>query len=488
MTDINQINCTNLFGEDKISSKRLETLQSGRWQFFPTPEILAEKKQIREQTIEFLKNAIRDRYSEYCLNEQEVHDALKQAFFNAGVSMSNTRLTGNAARKVFDQIDSVITGFNNESLLPGLQNHQATGPDDLRAAFAYLLTDQGLSSELISWDNFKAIFFNPNPKMMQRARGEIQDILHELFQQTNGISHERSKMLETLIGNVLSFYAYMDPQSGETLTIPQKINGEWQEVQYDVERLQLTPDYLGSPIYAFGLTTTNEDANPLLIYKGTTYPTDHGAFLSIMTDMNPFGSVGGYVYHFGKETINRFIDDAIAGDKKVKVQGQSLGGAMTLQTVLNRPEAIERADAYVPPAMLAGTCKSYNKRFDELGEANMPTVNVWRQENDPVSAVGQCWAKGWKVHSTHAKKENWLVSHMKAFTGQKRVMVLKVDPVRDMNSIPRKIFTFLHLALSIPLFVINAVIMTIWVIANKIFEAISALCKRNNHPVVEENV
>ena len=47
--------------------------------------------------------------------------------------------------------------------------------------------------------------------------------------------------------------------------------------KFKIEKIKLTPETLGSPIYALGLKPITPHGVPILIFKGTTFPQDNGS-------------------------------------------------------------------------------------------------------------------------------------------------------------------------------------------------------------------
>ncbi len=77
---------------------------------------------------------------------------------------------------------------------------------------------------------------------------------------------------------------------------------------------------------AFGLIPNERSSPPLLLFKGTTYPTDDGCMLGLLTDLNPFASVGKYAFKIGKNKISKWLENHTS-QSRARIYGKSLGSA-----------------------------------------------------------------------------------------------------------------------------------------------------------------
>jgi hypothetical protein len=135
----------------------------------------------------------------------------------------------------------------------------------------------------------KAVVWKKNPELLKEGRDLLSSIFEGMMDNVDNLSKKESFHQEMIIGDLLSLYPFLGPKSGEEIHVPVRVNGSWQLVPYESEVIELTPKWMGSPLVAVGLIPKNRDEGhpPLLLFKGTTYPTDDGFSLSLITDLTP---------------------------------------------------------------------------------------------------------------------------------------------------------------------------------------------------------
>lgn len=329
-----------------------------------------------------------------------------------------------------------------------------------------------------------AIFWEKNPEVIKEMKAVFQQIFLEINHQTSQktFSDTEVKTIEKIVGNLLSYYAYFDPQDGETVKVPQVVNGEWKFIDYKIERLPLTPSYLGSPMVAFGLESPKESGlPPILLFKGTTYPTDDGFALSLLSDINPFSSVGGWAFNSGKETLEKWLQKATANSLcKAHVYGQSLGGALSLFAMTHFPTYVADGIAFEPPALTNEEMKEWNKGYELCKGMGIFNPTIYCQKGDIVSEVGRAWPKGSVVYKSLGPKEqlSGITSHAKCCPLNKENIILKIDPTIDRNRFKVKFLDFLHRTLSLPIFVIGCLFLLIHLGIQKFKDLILSLVRK----------
>lgn len=277
--------------------------------------------------------------------------------------------------------------------------------------------------ELIS-----AVLWKPNPELLGEARSLIQDLFVDMHAQlsTQQLSASDEFHLEMIMGDLLSLYPFVKPEPGETVQLPAKIEGKWELVSYTTDRIEMTPGWMGSPLVAYGLQPSHPSAPPVLLFKGTTYPTDEGAWLSILTDLNPFASVGSYAFGIGKEKIQHWLEQQTSTSKTV-VYGKSLGGAQAWRSALNFPEYIGKVMAYGAP----GFSPWEEQKLHRVKEANPELeLNFFCQKNDPVPYSDFPAKKGVNYYEVLGGtiQDNLLAAHADMYSTQERSAILKMDP------------------------------------------------------------
>lgn len=291
-----------------------------------------------------------------------------------------------------------------------------------------------------------AILWKPNNDLLDDARALLQDILLDLYRQlsTEPLDKNEQFHMEMIIGEVLSIYPFIKPKIGEELKVPVCIHGEWKLVSYKTDRIELTPHWMGSPLVAYGLYSTNSSASPLLLFKGTTYPTDDGASLSLMTDFNPFGSVGSYGFGIGKNKIEEWLNQHTKNSQAI-VYGKSLGGAQAWRSALNFPEKISKVMAFGAPGFYPWELRKLKKTLN--AHPNLD-INIFCQKNDPVPYSDLAAKKGVKYFEVLGEiiQDNLVMAHVDFYSFQKNSSILKLKEPTIQSTWKRVALTATRLA------------------------------------------
>lgn len=359
-------------------------------------------------------------------------------------------------------------------------------PDpSVNAMFKMLMGGEYKKSDVITWRTFVAVCIKKDPGLLEKVRDHTKNVLRHIYGQIEAQQKELENLqgallnLEAIISNILAFYAYFDPQEKEQISVPVCTKGQWEMVDYTVHRIPLTPRWLGSSMTAFGLTSIGEGHPPLLLFKGTTYATDDGFLLSLLSDINPFASPGSYALCMGKSKILNWCDKL----PKVRVIGQSLGGTLSQLTASRLSSCVEKVYPINPTALLGYELWSWNKyrtNLTQQGKANeVPEVTPLFQDGDTVPLAGKVWGKGWNtVCVVGPKKKNPLLSHLQCNAAMKDCLMLKVNPERDAQKASRKRMSTAHMILSVPMFIVGCVFLTVYLIISRICALVAFLFTR----------
>lgn len=274
----------------------------------------------------------------------------------------------------------------------------------------------------------KAVIWKKNPELLNEARQLVQAIFDDMASklEKETLSPHESFHMEVIIGDILSLYPFLNPTNEEKLNVPQLIDGKWQLCSYQAERITLTPKWMGSPLVAFGMKPLHPKAPPILIFKGTTYPTDEGFSLSLLTDLNPAASVGAYAFRTGRKKIQAWLEKETKRQQAV-VYGKSLGGAQAWRTALHHPELVRKVMAYGAPGM-SRSDSSHLKKLLESSK-RLPEINLLCQEGDPVPYVNKHVAQGvhyFKVLGEHPRKGT--LAHAEMYSTHEHSILMKVVP------------------------------------------------------------
>jgi hypothetical protein len=251
--------------------------------------------------------------------------------------------------------------------------------------------------------------------------------------------------MEFIIGDLLCLLPFLRPIDGDTIQVPVKIESEWHLVDYTIERIEITPSWMGSPLVAYGLK--NPDFPPLLLYKGTTYPSDEGACLSFLTDLNPFASVGSYAFSIGREKIKTWLENN-ASKLKARVYGKSLGGAQAWRTALEFPEYVAKVKAYGAPGFTPGERDKIHEVTDKYKDLE---IEFYCQENDPVPYSDWVADRGVNYYEVRAlkKHECGILAHADMLSTHEHSEIRKMKPEEINNPLKRAAVTTARLFASV---------------------------------------
>ena len=256
--------------------------------------------------------------------------------------------------------------------------------------------------ELKSWRLFKAIILKRDKYLMRGMRLAFQDGFDSLFKQLSNqnLNSAQLEQAQLFISNCLSLLPFSDINPYESFKIPQWLDDHWEQVEYKVTPIELTPTsgfkklfiYDEDRVFAYGLEPiNNRHAQPHLIFMGTTYPAGQGFYTQINTDLEAFETVGKKLYRQGRDKI---IDWLKTQPNKAHVCGMSLGGSLSLLLAIDQGDKISRVDAHNPAGLYEPWRKSRFDNWDTITQK--PDVIIQKQGNDPVSRFG-VWKNDWTV-------------------------------------------------------------------------------------------
>ena len=321
----------------------------------------------------------------------------------------------------------------------------------------------------------KAIVWKKNPELLDGAKTLVQEVLLDIHREIRSreITANESLHFEIMIGDILSLFPFLDPKKENSLTVPIQINGIWQLIDYQVEPIPITPKWMGSPYMAYGLVPKNNpEAPPLLLYKGTTYPTDKGFLMSLLIDLNPFASVGSYGFHLGRATIKKWLESH-ASHSKVIVYGKSLGGAQAWRTALYFPSYVKKVMAYGAPGP-----SSRDRRKLQRILKNRPKLGIhfFYQKGDPIPLIGKTTKTGIKYYLIlSGKPQKGILAHAHMFSTHENSTILSHASFHKNKKWQRRGTNILTLAVSLIAF---PILLTIAIVYNALNQARKFLSKQ----------
>jgi hypothetical protein len=359
-------------------------------------------------------------------------ESLFQMIWHQALKLHQIRLVKSDA--ISDQIQRIDEAIRDTLLFHGPGIDFSSGSHaQISEMVRYLLGKGVFSTEWLDRANARGVLIRKDPELLKGARDAFREVLLSCSEHLPIAGTKEEIVFQAFIGNIVALLPFFYPEEGEEFTIPQKVDGQWKNFQYIVDRkLDLTPRWFSTPISAFGLTS--KEGPPLLTFLGTTYPAADGYVATLLADFTPGLSVGHAPYLFGKKEIARWLEDK----QGVRLFGASLGGALTLHVMRNHREKIASVDAYNPPGLYP---------WDWRGGKDYPETNIYYQDNDLVGTLG-FFPEGDKVHLYRVlgeKQENFIKAHARAYTGSEEVTILKSSPAYENSRFVRKLFTALHI-------------------------------------------
>lgn len=305
-----------------------------------------------------------------------------------------------------------------ESLTPKLQA-PVIARNVLRFIMGGMPEDSLMS--LLSWDAFKAIFIQRDPKLLRELRLAFQQGFEILMKDLEGkrLNSDENEQVQLYLSNCLSFLPYGDLNCYESIKIPQFQNGFWKMVDYYIQPIELTDEKDSNDedkVFAYGLEPiVDNNAQSHLIFMGTTYPAGQGFLPQVNSDFKSFETVGNSLYLSGRARIEKWL---LSQKGKIHVCGVSLGGSLSLLLAIDKGQYLSRVDALNP----VGLYEYENKMgFDHWATIQeKPLVIIQKQANDPASLLG-VWKNDWNLLQVtppkHKKGANPIFDHFLNYAG-----------------------------------------------------------------------
>ncbi len=379
-------------------------------------------------------------------------DVIQKAFSQMGKEHVDARddelkLSQESEKRIKDIVDSMVLHH---------EDHQQEIPNSDNPHLA------SITSMLTSNPNWRANGFPNRWKLISntlfKRDPEICRSVHEWVQERltkASVEVVNSDIRSIYVRNLLAYIPFFSPELTPEWQLPMGENGAL--VPYRIERIELMPRYLGSPLVAYGLIPTDNRYPPFFVLKGTSYPADDGFFFGLMSDINPFAAPGGHIFHlFAKRRIESWLKEH-TGKCKGEVVGVSLGGCLALQTASYLPQYLGRVSAFNSPAVTPRDVQAWKRNSARLHKEEKPTVNVYLQDGDPISIfVGQRWAdEDWTLRRGYSRVDSIFQSHAAAFTADREACIITEDTTRDSNRWERKLWPMFQNGLFIPVFLVG---------------------------------
>lgn len=270
---------------------------------------------------------------------------------------------------------------------------------------SWLFRDSELSLSFFEWLKlFLATVLLRNKLFLDEFYMVLAQKIESTLSDSSILSPEKK---EIILYNALSYLVLSDPKEGSILNF----NG----FRYTIKKIPLTSGWLSGPYVAYALTVAeNSNAKSILVFKGTTFPTDGGFLAGVMADTRPHGAVGAQLYARGQDRLQAWItQESQRTHQKVLCTGQSLGGAMSMHCYIHQPNEVDFF-AINPPSLT-----SRERRIYEQHNFVTPSneLKVVCHQNDPVFTLGsQFLPVGTRMFKHGDPHEGWFNAHAKTAT------------------------------------------------------------------------
>ncbi len=293
----------------------------------------------------------------------------------------------------------------------------------------------------------KAIVWEKNLEILEEAKELLQLLFYDLFSDLSykELTNEESFHFEVIIGDLLALLPFLRPEPGSLVQVPIKMEEQWQLVDYFIEEILLTPNWLGSPCVAYGLISESL-APSLLLFKGTTYPTDRGFSLSLVADTNPLLALGTTLFKIGKNKIEEWLN---LQEKEVVIYGKSLGGELALCTATRFCDKVFKVMAYSSPAFPAYSVRKLKKTNHCL-----PAIHFFSQKGDLIPYLDMPLRHP-NIHYyklSSQRNKNGISAHAYIYSTHPNHTLLEETLVIRKKFWKRVATTSAHRLLSLPLF------------------------------------
>lgn len=305
------------------------------------------------------------------------------------------RYAGGLSLQFFDGHD-----FENENPTDPQVNASIVARNVLRVLMMGWRSDW---QKIISKRVLKAVLYERDKGFMQGLRLVFQQgfsHVYDQLRQTQNLTEHQLRQAQLYISNCLTLLPFGDLNPFESIAIPQWVNNEWRLVDYKVVPIELTSTNRFKKlfirdedrVFAYGLEPLRDtQAEPHLIFMGTTYPAGQGFIDQVDTDMDGFGTVGNKLYRSGRERLSNWIK---AQGRKIHVCGTSLGASLSLLLAIDQGEQLSRVDALNPAGLSDSWFSNHIDNWEQLSEK--PPVFIQKQGDDPVSKFG-VWKSDWNI-------------------------------------------------------------------------------------------
>ncbi len=427
-----------------LSSISIE-LDKKKKSFSKRKALKKEMAKITSKMKSLLLDALLNKYSdaEKELIKSHWESIFDQACINIGIKEKDILNTPNISL-LLNELDNIIIAIEAKGFIPYSEINTIHG-EEVKNFVKYLLHDISVSN--VGWKNLKSILIKKDETFLNELREEFNHILQVLYKELKEEKNHHEDVIEMFIGHILSTYALTEPENGMVIKVPQKIEDNWQLINYVIEPISLTPSCLGCPVDAYGLMPLTQNVHPMLIFKSTPHPTGKSSLLAMMADFTPGFSVGEGLYKLAKKKLATWVrENHCKYRETIKVYGQSLGGSLAYFLALDHKDHVE-IHTYLPAGLMKRSLKGLNVKG-----------KTFSHNNDIVGLVNNHPEDLTNIRVLTQEKRNPLIAHFRLF-GCDKTILLQVNAKKDNKRFIRRLFSVVHQVLAFPLFLVKSIIL-----------------------------
>lgn len=363
----------------------------------------------------------------------------------------------NVVRKLLDNIPRFIVMVNRVGAEIKLQKEETANiPPDVVHVINHLLGDD-FDTKFLSWGLIKSALFSSDRERNVGFKQCLEVIMNKIYLKLKaGHCNTNDEAIYVAIINEMMYaISSAEPENGDTVKIPQKINDVWELVEYKMELIPLSSEWIGV-VPALGLKPVeNKSAQPILLFRPTPQPSSQGALVAFAADGTPGKTIGEVLYD--QESVKNRIQDWAKkafieyqalnkrneADSKemqqrgVKVGGKSMGGILAIIAASHQPQYLTEVLVSGAPTPFSAVRNVYEAQTKK--ESAKPTFTQLWSYGDEVPLRGNGYYAGTKVYKViPPNAKTGMNAHMAYAIAVNKAIVVEVDAEIDARTKTRK--------------------------------------------------
>jgi len=258
---------------------------------------------------------------------------------------------------------------------------------------------------------------------------ECQKVFHVIHSSLENPQLRSALTAEILLKEV----AFHSPRKGKEFLLPPS-QAHQDMLAYKVDEVI----HLRGKIPAYGLTSSNPHAAPILIYRGTSPALSReGGISSLIEDLDPKG-VGRQIFDQAFPRLNSWLEKATEKGKKARILGYSQGASLAALTLVHSFRMISKDPSFPsitfnPPGIDHPALETWKK----IPVQQRPLMIQYLIRGDLVSRCGGALI-GEAYEITTAQKLGLLDAHVSLVLPQSHWKMHQVDIEKDNQATLRQ--------------------------------------------------